>query len=158
TNAVIWCVANSAASCSARSRSGSAMSTRSEPAAAARPSPGRACGTPAARTYAIGLPEPTREEVLGPLFARVGEDLLGLVILDQTPEPDPLLVHLSGEEGRLMAHPSRLLHVVRDDHDRVVRGQLVHQVLDLRCRDRVEGGARLIHEDHLGSHRDRAGD
>ena len=43
------------------------------------------------------------------------------------------------EEGGHVRDPRRLLHVVRDDHDRVLLLQLVHQVLDLGGRDRVEG-------------------
>jgi hypothetical protein len=66
-------------------------------------------------------------------------------------------VDLGGEERRVVADPGRLLHVVRDDHDGVAR-QFVHQVLDLRGGDRVQRGARLVHQDHVGLDGDRAGD
>jgi hypothetical protein len=47
---------------------------------------------------------------------------------------------------------------VRDDDDRVALLELEHQVLDRRGGDRVQGRARLVHEDHLGLDRHRAGD
>src|SRR5665647_14167 len=53
------------------------------------------------------------------------------------------------EEGRPVAHPRRLLHVVRDDDDRVVALQLRDEVLDGKRRDRVQGRARLVHQQHL---------
>ncbi len=57
-----------------------------------------------------------------------------------------------------VAGPRRLLHVVGDDDDRVVLLQLVHELLDLQRRDRVERGARLVHQDHVRLDRDRPGD
>ena len=51
-----------------------------------------------------------------------------------------------------------LLHVVGDDHDRVALLELVDQLLDLQRRDRIERRAGLVHQDHLGLDRDRAGD
>lgn len=47
------------------------------------------------------------------------------------------------------------MHVVRDDHDRIVPLQLVHQLLDPKCGDRVERGCRLVHEQHVGARSDR---
>src|SRR5688500_16577224 len=51
--------------------------------------------------------------VLGALVARVGEDLLGLVVLDQDPRAGVGgLVHFGGEERRPVADAGGLLHVV----------------------------------------------
>jgi hypothetical protein len=46
----------------------------------------------------------------------------------------------------------------RDDDDRVVLLELEHEVLDMRGRDGIERRAWLVHQDHLGLDRDRAGD
>ena len=54
------------------------------------------------------------------------------------------------EESGEIGHARRLLHVVRDDHDRVVLLQLDDQLLDLLRRDRIERGAGLVHQQHLG--------
>src|SRR5205085_9246345 len=55
---------------------------------------------------------------LCPFVAGGGEDVLGVVELDQDACAGVGLgVDLGGEEGRLVAHPGRLLHVVVDDHD-----------------------------------------
>ena len=82
-------------------------------------------------------------------LARVGEDVRGLAVFDQLAEV---------EEGGALRHARRLLHVVRDDHDRVAAAQLVDQLLDLGGGDRVERRARLVHQDDFGIDRDRAGD
>jgi hypothetical protein len=65
---------------------------------------------------------------------------------------------LEAEERGPVGHASGLLHVVRDDHDRVVALELVHQLLDLLRRDRVEGGGGFVEKQHLGLDRNRAGD
>src|SRR5687768_2081364 len=53
--------------------------------------------------------------------ARVGEDLLGVVELDDTAGAVLLVrVELDREEGGLVRYARRLLHVVRDDHDRIL--------------------------------------
>ena len=75
--------------------------------------------------------------------------LLVVAELDQLAE-----IHEGGEVG----DARRLLHVVGDDDDRVVVLQLVDQLLDLGGRDRIERRARLVEQDHLGPHRDGAGD
>src|SRR5262245_34936152 len=87
--------------------------------------------------------------VAGPLHPRIGEDLGGSPILHQLAEV---------EEGGALRDAGRLLHVVRHDRDRVVVAQLVDQLLDAGGGDRVEGRARLVHQDHLGIHRDRSRD
>src|ERR687896_716426 len=95
------------------------------------------------------------------LRARVGrvrEDLVGVVELDDAPAAVLLVVQLHGEEGRLVGHARRLLHVVRDDHDRVLALQVHHEVLDLARGDRVERRARLVHQDHVGLHGEAARD
>ena len=78
-----------------------------------------------------------RNVVLGQLVLRVREDVDGAVLLDHV--AGAIFAHR--EEGRLVADPRRLLHVVGHDHDRVVLAQLGHQLLDPERRDRVERGA-----------------
>ena len=69
-----------------------------------------------------------------------------------------LLVDLDREERGHVGDAGGLLHVVRDDHDRVVALELVHQVLDPRRRDRVERRRRLVHQDHVRLDREAARD
>ena len=69
-----------------------------------------------------------------------------------------VLVQLDAEERRHVGDTCRLLHVVRDDHDRVLALQLVHQVLDARRRDRVERRRGLVHQDHVRLDGERARD
>ncbi|OEI67459.1 Uncharacterized protein Cus16_2894 [Curtobacterium sp. ER1/6] len=99
--------------------------------------------------------EATRDVVLGRLHRRVREHRRRVVELDE-------LARCAGardvEEGGLVADARRLLHVVRDDDDREVLLELLDQVLDGERRDRVERGARLVHEQDVRLHRDRAGD
>src|ERR671933_77409 len=95
------------------------------------------------------LAELARDVLLGPGVARRGEDLLGRRVLDE-------LAH-EHERGRV-GDARGLLHVVGDDHDRVALLEVLDEVLDLQGRDRVEGRARLVHEDHVGLQGDRPGD
>ena len=78
-----------------------------------------------------------------------GEDLVGPVALDQLAEP---------EEGRHVGDARRLLHVVRDDDDRVAALELVDQLLDALRRDRVERRRRFVHQQDLGLDGQRARD
>ena len=52
----------------------------------------------------------------------------------------------------------RLLHVVRHDDDRVVRLELVDQLLDALRGDRIERRRRLVHQQDLRLDGQRAGD
>ena len=74
---------------------------------------------------------------------------VGAAELDELAEP---------EERRVVGHPRRLLHVVRDDHDRVVLLQIVDQLFDTLRGNRVERRRGLVHQQNLGPHRERAGD
>src|SRR3954453_6432559 len=71
--------------------------------------------------------------VLGARVVGLGEDLLGLAVLDQ------LAVE---HERRGVGHARRLLHVVRDDDDRVALLELVDELFDAQRRDRVERARR----------------
>src|SRR6476661_8085158 len=82
-----------------------------------------------------------RDVILSAPFARIGEDLGRLAIFDELAEV---------EERRPLRHARGLLHVVRDDRDRVAATQFVDQLLNLRRGDRVEGRAGLVHQDHFG--------
>src|SRR3954466_4358967 len=95
------------------------------------------------------LAEAAGDVVLRASIARRGEHLAGVVELDQFAE-----IHEGGEIG----DARRLLHVVGDDHDRVVVLQLVNQFLDLGGRARVEGRAWFGEQDPLRPHRDGARD
>ena len=72
--------------------------------------------------------------------------------------PVPVLADLDAEERGHVRDARGLLHVVRDDHDRVLALELVDQVLDARRRDRIERRGRLVHEDHVRLDRERARD
>src|SRR4051812_40866547 len=101
------------------------------------------------RSASTALPELARDVLLGPRVRRRGEDGLGRGVLDE----------LAGEEERgRVGHARGLLHVLRDDDDREARLEVVDELLDAQRGDRVERRARLVHEDHLGLHGDRAGD
>ena len=56
-----------------------------------------------------------------------------------------VLAHLDAEEGRHVGDTRRLLHVVRDDHDRVLVLQLVDEVLDalVEIGSRAEAGSSI---------------
>jgi hypothetical protein len=49
----------------------------------------------------------------------------------------------------VVGNASRLLHVVRDDHDRVALAQFVDQLFDAGRGDRIQRAAGLIHEQYL---------
>src|SRR4051812_45953418 len=95
------------------------------------------------------LPELSGDVLLGPGVARVTEDRLRRRVLDELAEEH--------ERGRIR-HTRGLLHVVGDDHDRVALLEVLDEVLDLERRDRVEGRARLVHQDHVRLDGDRARD
>src|SRR5512137_1330981 len=96
-----------------------------------------------------GSAEPPGDVVLGQLVRRVGEDLFRPVELDK------LSKH---HEGGVVGDPGRLLHVVGDDHDRVVLLETLDQVLDPGRGDGVDGRAGLVEEDDLGLDGQRPGD
>src|SRR5512139_2837735 len=92
--------------------------------------------------------EAAGDVVLGFLAARLEEDRVGLVELDQLAE-----VHVRS----VVRHPRRLLHVVRDDQDRHLLLELPDQLLDARRGDRVERGGRLVEQHDLRVGGERAG-
>src|SRR4051812_22177798 len=100
------------------------------------------------------LSEATRDVVLGPLVARRGEHVASAATLDQY----PMAMLVEGKKDRLVRDAGRLLHVVSDDDDGVLTFELAHQILDLERRNRVESTRRLVHQDHIGVDRQRAGD
>src|SRR5271170_1221010 len=75
---------------------------------------------------------------------RAGKDALGFIKLDQLAE-----IHERG----VIRGTSRLLHVVRDDRDAVVRSQLGDQFLDALRGDRVECRGWLVEQQDLRPHR-----
>src|SRR5215211_709768 len=78
------------------------------------------------------LPEAAGDVVLRAPVSRRGEYLAGGVEFDQLAE-----IH----KGREVGNPRRLLHVVGDDHDRIVFLQLVDQLFDLARPNRSATGA-----------------
>ena len=62
-------------------------------------------------------------------------------------EPDAMLlvvVELDDQERGHIRDARGLLHVVRDDHERVILLEVAHQLLELLRRDRVQGRGRLV--------------
>src|SRR5271165_2304336 len=90
--------------------------------------------------------EAPRDIVFGGLLTRIREHLLGVVDLDQAPR---FAGGFQVEERGLVADAGRLLHVVGDDHDREI---------ELELGDRVQRGAGLVHQQHVGLHGDGARD
>ena len=106
-----------------------------------------------------GSADPAGDVGLGAAVLGVLEDLRGPAVLDQDARAGvALLVAQHGVEGGAVADPGGLLHVVRDDDDRVPRLDLVHQLLDPAGGDRVEGRAGLVHQDDIGLDGERASD
>src|SRR3954469_24489856 len=90
-----------------------------------------------------------------------GDVLLRAVVvgLGEDPLSRPDFDELAVEhEGGRVGYARGLLHVVRDDHDRVALLELGDQLLDPQSGDRVERGAGLVHQYHLGLDRQRARD
>src|SRR5215212_5427456 len=139
-----WCSSAS----SARPRVARTMSRAPIAAPSSRPS----SSTKACRVSGMcrPLPELPGDVLLGPRILRVGEDLVGLAVLDQAAGSS-----LAEHERRVVRHARRLLHVVRDDHDRETVLELLDELLDLQRRLGVERGGGLVHEDHVGLDRDR---
>src|SRR5476651_1839317 len=87
--------------------------------------------------------------IFGARLARIGEDLLGRAVLDELPHVE--------ESGRV-SDARCLLQVVGHDDDGQVLPQLVDQFFDLRGRDRVQRACRLVHQEHVGTNRQRSRD
>src|ERR1700736_2224987 len=96
------------------------------------------------------LAEPAGDVRLCPRIVRCVEEIGRGGELDEL-SVAALRVHQN--EGGEGGDACRLLHVVGDDHDRVVTGELDHQVFDLQRGHGVEGRAGLVHEDHLWAYR-----
>src|SRR5215471_14100876 len=88
----------------------------------------------------------------------VGEDLLGCPELDESTDKAAVAVGLGGQERREVGDPGGLLEAMRHDHDRDIRRELAHQVLDARSADRVQRGCRLVHQQNVGLDRQSARD
>src|SRR5438552_17383620 len=99
------------------------------------------------------LPESAGDVILGPAVFRAIENVVGGAELDHL--AGPLLVHQ--HEGGEVGGTGRLLHVVRHDHDRIPLLEFLHEFLDAQRGDRVERRGRLVHQDHFGLDRERAG-
>ena len=99
--------------------------------------------------HTLDLADPTGNIAFGPVVLRVGEDLVGIVVLNKVAKV---------EERRLLADPARLLHRVRDDDNRVVIAQLVNQFFNLRSCDRVKRRAGFVHQQNFGFRRNGPGD
>src|SRR4051794_17850821 len=127
--------------------------------ARARPPPG--CpprAAPALLETKRASAEASRDVALRPLVGRLREDLLRRVVLDEHAVAAAVVFDLEAEERGHLGDARGLLHVVGDDHERVVLLELVHQVLDRRRRDRVERRCGLVEEDHIWLDGDRARD
>ncbi len=107
------------------------------------------CSACAALHHPCHLTRTARDVVLGPRVARLGEEHVRAIELDELAQV---------EERRVVGDARRLLHVVGDDDDRVVLVELVDQLLDVRGGDRIERRGRLVHQQHLGLDGERARD
>src|SRR6185437_1537051 len=87
--------------------------------------------------------------VLGLLLARMDEDRLCLVKLDQRAK-----IHERG----VVRTARRLLHIMSDDNDAVVGLEFCNQLLDTLRRDWVERGSRLVEQQNLRFDRNGARD
>ncbi len=85
------------------------------------------------------------------LVRRQRYDLLGRTLLDDLPVP---------HDGDAVAQLERLVQVVRDEHDGLVKIGLERDelVLHLPAYERVEAAERLVHQQHVGVHRQRPGE
>src|SRR5688572_6813977 len=99
-----------------------------------------AASTRASREGGRRSAEAAMDVVRRALVARVAEDLGRRALLD---EPTGLAERVDEEEAAVVRDPHRLLHVVRDDDDRDLVGELGDRVLHHPGRDRVEGRAGL---------------
>src|SRR5205807_437385 len=124
SSSLITSVASSTSTCSMASSVRSSCSTTMS-----RP-PRADASSSAMRSWKVSRvtrsPELAGDVLLGASVAGVGEDVVGLPMLDQ------LAVE---HERRRVRHPGRLLHVVRDDHDGVPLLELGDELLDLQRRD-----------------------
>src|SRR4051812_4535286 len=119
-----WC-------CTVSSARPSASTTMSSPPRACCSSSSSWFWNSARVVSGIALAHLSGDVGLGALVGRVGEDRVRVVELDDVADPVAVVLEHDREEGRLVGDTRRLLHVVGDDHDRVVLTQLDHQVLDL---------------------------
>ena len=94
------------------------------------------------------LAKAARYIILSSLSLRIGEYLFRLVELHHFAQI---------KESSLVAHASRLLHIMRDDNNRIVLFQFMNQFLYFCRRDRVERRRRLVHQQYRRRHRHRAG-
>src|SRR5437870_4211289 len=93
--------------------------------------------------------EPSRDVVFRLFLRRAGENSASGVEFNQLAE-----IKERGEIGDARG----LLHVVGNDDNGVILLQFQNQVLDFRRRERVEGGSRFVHQQHLRLHGQGAGD
>lgn len=96
-----------------------------------------------------GLAEPPSDVILGLTEPGPGKNRRGFSHLDK-----PTEIH----KGGVIADSRGLLHVVRDDQNRVLPTQSVDQVLDFASGDRIERRTRLIEQQNLGVAGNRPGD
>src|SRR5580700_1182470 len=84
----------------------------------------------------------TVDVVRRPGVLRVFEELPGWPGFDDVTRR----IMRSQEKSTVIRHAVRLLHVVRDDDDRDLVGQLADRLLDLVRGRRIESGAWLVHQ------------
>src|SRR5687767_9922308 len=127
------CASSTSTCCSASSTRSSCSRTRSMPPSAASSSC-ESCSWKWTRWRsgtATELPELARDVLLGALVAGLREDLARVVVLHEAADAPALRgVEVHREERRAVGDARRLLHVVRDDDDRVELLEPQHEVLD----------------------------
>src|SRR5581483_4267590 len=90
-----------------------------------------------------------------PGVGRAREDAAGRAFLD---DPAGLLFGLDQEQGATVGQALGLLHVMGDDDDRDLVLDGAHGLLHDAGADRVQGGARLVHQEDLGAEGEGPGD
>src|SRR5262249_20684376 len=95
--------------------------------------------------------------VLSVLLLRILEHLFGVAVFHQIAGP-AACGGIDVKEAGLIGDALRLLQVVGDDRDRIALFEFDHQLFNSPRSDRIEGGARLIHQEHLGIRRHGSSD
>src|SRR5262249_16749542 len=89
--------------------------------------------------------ERAADVILRVLLAGIAEDPLGFFIFHEITRAAPC-GRINIKKCGAVRNALSLVQVVRDDDDGVLFLELLHQLFDFACRDRIERGARLVHE------------
>src|SRR5437588_12101440 len=88
-----------------------------------------------------GSTEPSGNVFLGLRLSGIRKDFRGAIDFDQTPKI---------KKRGVIRTAASLLHVVGDNHNRVLLLELTDQFLNFRRRDRIERRTWFVHQHNLG--------